>query len=145
MAKFIVFILSTVLTFIIAGVGALPTLLWGFSKENYLATFCILIVLQLFIGKLWNYFIDRRANIETEKIRVADELKKAVQHIGVTCAYCGTANLTNVLIGEDKNTYVCVACKETNSVQIAVSSARTTTPIMPKAELANIFKNIDKK
>ena len=144
MGKFVVILISSVLIFLVAAVGAVPALLWGLSWVNYLATFCILIALQLFLGKLWNYLVDRSIRLRMEKVQAANALAEAVQLLQVTCAYCGTTGLTKIYIGED-NKFNCDACKQENAITISTSTARVTKPIMPKADAAEIFKELDKK
>ena len=60
--KIIVVIYATVLMIIVSAIGALPSLFWGMTWKNYLATFFILIAVQMFLGRLWNYFIDNHFN-----------------------------------------------------------------------------------
>jgi len=144
MGKYIVILIAIGVVLLTAAIVSLPVLLIGLSASRYFSTFFILVALQLFLGKLWNYYVDRNTFLEMEKVNAANAMADAVQHLQVTCAYCKTINLVKILIGED-NTYECTACHETNSVAIETSSARTTNPIMPKAKLAAIFNNIDKK
>ena len=144
MGKYVILILSLVLMLIVSAIGAVPALCWGFSWGNYFAVFFILTALQLFLGRLWNYFVNRKERLQMEQVNAANALADAVQYLQVVCAYCGTTNLVKILIGEE-NKYDCEACSLTNSVQISTSSARITKPIMPKSELADIFKSIDDK
>jgi len=144
MGKYIVILMSIGVVVLTSLLASLPVLLFGLSVARYFATFFILVALQLFVGKLWNYYVDHKTNLEMEKVNATKAMADAVQHLQVTCAYCKTLNLAKILLGED-NTYECTACKEVNTVLIETSSARTTQPIMPKAELATIFNNIDKK
>jgi len=143
MGKYAVIFISLISILIISALGALSYgLFWGLTISNYIASFCIIAALQLFIGGLWNYRIDRYARLELKKINAATAMADAVQHIEIVCAYCGTTNLVKILVGEE-NTFNCDACKQANAVFITTSSARITQPIMPKEELATIFKNID--
>ena len=144
MGKIVIILISTILITLVAAIGALPVLLWGASLPNYLATFCILIALQLFLGKLWNYLVDRSIRLRMEKVVAANAMAEAVQLLQVVCAYCGTSNLAKIYIGED-NLFDCEACGQENAVQISTSTARVTKPIMPKADAAEIFKELDKK
>ena len=142
--KLIVILISITSMLIISSIGGLVGLFWGLSWGNYFGTFFGLIAIQLFIGKLWNYFIDKKTHTTIEKIKSDNIMAAAAQYVQLTCSYCGTTNSVKLYVGKN-NTYKCEGCKETNSVQIATSSARTTQPIMPKAELAEIFKGIDNK
>ena len=144
MGKSIIIVLSLVFALILSAVGALPSLFWGFSFGNYFATVSILFVAQLFIGRLWNYHVDSKEFVAMEKINSAKALADAVQHVSLSCAYCNTSNLAKIYVGKE-NIYKCGACNQINSVQLSTSSARVTEPIMPKAEVAEIFKNIDNK
>jgi len=142
MGKSVVIILSLIIATIISFIGALPSLLWGLSLVNYFSTASIIFAVQLFIGGAWNYYVDMKNLREQRKIDAANELVDSVQNIQICCAYCGAINTAAILVG-DNNTFECNTCKEINSVILSCSAARTTHPIMPKAELANIFKSID--
>ncbi len=144
MSKFVVVLINVAYVSLVSAVAALPSFFFGLSVVNYFSWFAVATAVQLFIGKLWNYFIDRRIRLRSSQVAAANALSEAVQKLKVTCAYCGTSNLANIYIGED-HVYECEACNETNSGQITTASARVTTPIMPKAELADIFKNLDTK
>jgi len=142
--KIVVIIYALIIVLIISAIGALPSLFWNASFSNYLVTFFILTALQLFIGNLWNYFVDQKNKLQFEQVTVANKLTDSIQYLKTICAYCGTSNLVKIFINEN-NTYVCEACKQKNSIQIQTSSARITKPIMPKAELAEIFNKLDNK
>jgi hypothetical protein len=144
MARFVVILISISMVLLISATGALPTLFWGMNLSNYAAWFFIIMAVQLFIGRLWNHRVDQFTRLKMEQINFNNERLNAAQHINISCAYCGTVNAVKLLLGTD-NRFTCSACEETNSVIIDTASARITEPIMPKAELANIFKNIDKK
>ena len=77
-----------------------------------------------------------------EKVDSANALAEAIQYLPTTCAYCGTANLTKIMLDRD-NSFNCEACGEKNAVIIESSTARITMPIMPKAEAAEIFNSLD--
>jgi transposase-like protein len=111
---------------------------------NYLATFSIITAVQMFLGGLWNYYVSSRERLKIREVQAAEALADAVQYVQLSCAYCKTGNLAKILIGED-NTFDCEACKETNSVLVETSCARTTSPIMPKLEAKEIFESIDNK
>lgn len=143
-AKLIVIAYATIITLLVSMVGALPSLFWGFSICNYLAWVFIITAVQLFIGKLWNYFIDRNHILEMEKIQTASLVADAIQYIQLACAYCGTNNMVKILLAEE-NSFKCEACEQINGVVVHTTCTRKTNPIMPKAEVAEIFKNIDKK
>jgi hypothetical protein len=142
MGKLLIVLGSLLIIGIVSTIGALPALFWGLSLSNYLAVFCILTVLQLVIGKLWNYSVDQKTFREMERVDSANAMAEAIQYLPTTCAYCGTANLTKILLDRD-NTFNCEGCDEKNSVIIHSSTARITMPIMPKQEAAEIFKSLD--
>lgn len=144
MGKFIVILLSLVYVVIVSALGALPSLIWGFKLYNYLAWVAILTAIQFAAGRLWNYFIDRRIDASVRQSAATEALANSIQYAELSCAYCGTRNVVRVLIDRE-NTFTCEACKEISSIQIGMSTARITQPIMPKAELASIFKGLDKK
>ena len=142
--KRIVVITSIVFMLIISAIGSLPVLFLGFNLANYLSVFAILIAVQLFIGGIWNYFIDKTVRLEMEKVDAANNLAYSVQHLKMDCAYCGTQNYVKILVGQE-NKFECEACKQKNSVVLSITTARITEPIMPKSELSEIFKGIDNK
>jgi len=142
MAKFIVVTISLGLILIVSMIGSLPVLLWGGTGSDYFATCCILIALQLFIGKIWNYFIDKRLDIHLEQAKASSLLAESLQYLSTNCAYCGTTNLVQIIVGKD-NTFECTACKQKNLIMIETSCARITTPVIPKADLNSIFSSID--
>lgn len=144
MSKIIVILINVGYVCMVSALVSLPSLFFGLSVTNYFSWFVVTAGIQLFLGKLWNYFVDRRVRLKIAQVNSANALAEAVQLLKVTCSYCGTANLAKIYIGED-NTYDCDACKQTNSVQISTTSARVTKPIMPKAELAGIFNDLDNK
>lgn len=144
MGKFIVILLSLVYVLVVSALAALPSLIWGFKLYNYVAWIAILSAIQLAAGRLWNYFIDRKIDAVIRKADAAEALANSIQHIELRCAYCETKNIVRIRI-DIENTFTCAACKETNSVQINLSTSRVTTPIMPKEEAASIFRDLDKK
>ena len=142
MAKFVIILVSILVILVISALGALPCLFWNMGIRNYLAWFFIITAAQLTIGKMWNYSVDRKIRLQMEKVNAAKTIANSFQYIEIRCAYCSTANMAKLLVGKE-NKFVCEACKETNAVILNTSSARITQPIMPKAEVAEIFKSLD--
>ena len=129
---------------LVSAVGALPVLLWRLDLHNYLTAFFILLCVQSFVGMLWNYIVDKLTQLRFEEALASQKLADSIQHIEINCSYCGANNLVRILLGK-QNTFLCSTCKENNSVHIDITCARITKPIMPKAELSEIFKNLDTK
>jgi|GEM_PF-5437580 len=142
MGKFIVGLISLVATAVISFIAAAPFLLFGLSWASYWSAFAVIFAIQLFLGGCWNYFVNTKNRAEQRRLKAADELADAVQNIEISCAYCHSNNMVPILVGHD-NRFICSTCKEKNAVMISCAAARTTDPIMPKAELAEIFRNLD--
>jgi len=144
LGKYATIIISCTLTIIISAMCALPILFWGCSLKKYAAVFCILVAVQLFIATLWNYFINNKLKLKEKEIIAIDQLTNAMQHVQVTCAYCGIMNYVEIYVGK-KNTYECTTCNQTNAVQIQISCSRTLTSKTQKEDITKIFKSIDDK
>jgi len=142
MSKLIVIGLSIVYSIIIAFFCALPSLLIQRSAVAYFSTFFVLLGLELFVGKLWNYWVDNKTTIEMGKIDATNALINASQSIIIECAYCRTKNTVKIYVGSD-NKYTCTGCKEINSVKLGLKSCRVTNPVMPKEQVSEIFKNLN--
>lgn len=142
MAKFFVILFSLVYVTVISGIGALPVLFWGLSLTNYLSVAAILFASQMFVGGLYNTFIGLKDRVARNKLEAAKAMAESVQQLSINCAYCGTTNNVPILVSQ-QNKFDCHACKQTNSVLLSWSATRTTNPIMPKAQAAEIFKSID--
>lgn len=142
MAKFIVVVVSLFYTIGISLIGGIPALLWGFTLYNYLSLVSIVLAVQLFVGTLYNSYISSKTRISNNKLESERLMAESIQNIEISCAYCGTKNSVPVIIGID-NKFECTTCRETNSVLLSCSAARTTNAVMPKREAADIFKSID--
>jgi len=143
MARFIIIILSLGYSLVIAACCALPSLLWKFSLTSYISYVGVIFGIELFLGKLWNYHSDNKVKASLSHSEATNNMANAVQHAELICEYCGTKNLARILVGTD-NSFTCSACEERNAIHLTLKVARTTQPIMPKKEAAEIFRQIDK-
>ena len=143
MARFVVIVLSLFYSLVIAACCALPSLLWNLSLISYLSCVGVIFGMELFLGKLWNYHSDNKVKASLAQSEATNNMATAVQHAELICEYCGTKNLARILVGID-NSFKCSACEGTNAIHLDLRVARTTQPIMPKQEAAEIFKQLDK-
>jgi hypothetical protein len=120
-----------------AVVGAGGYFLFG----SFWGTFVIAFGIQFILFAVINTFLQRKDQIEINKI-LTEQLNAISKFtIRLNCAYCKTPNTFPITLNEE-NRFKCESCNQVNAVKMQFFAAQITTPlnkvIMPVGENESI-------
>lgn len=113
---------------ITAGVSTI----FGFAGSSIIGAFWgwfwVSFLLQVLVFVGYNTFMinKNQAVAQQQEIDLLDKLAKF--SVRLSCAYCQQQNTTPIQLNQ-KNTFKCESCNQTNSVVMQFSAATLTTPI----------------
>ena len=121
----------------------------GFAGSAIIGTFWgwfwITFLLQIVIFSGWNSYLlqQQSQQLQESEIKLLEQLSKFT--ITMSCAYCQRPNDVPIQL-DQKNTFKCQACNQTNGVFMQFSSTTITTPIESlKLSVPDSNKTIDFK
>ena len=114
------------------GLTAAVSTIFGFAGSSIIGAFwgwfwiSFLVQFLLFVG--YNTFMINKSEAiaQQQEIDLLDKLSKF--SVRLSCAYCQQPNTTPIQLNQ-KNTFKCESCNQTNSVVMQFSAATLTTPI----------------
>ena len=117
--------ISVCITIVVSSIcGALGPFIAG----TFWSWFALSFLFQLICFYVANSFLVQRERVSEELIQLQALDKLANFMVPLSCAYCKQPN--NVLIQlNQKNTFKCESCNQTNGVFMQFSSTTLTTPI----------------
>jgi hypothetical protein len=95
---------------------------------NFLSWFSLSILIQVVCFFAINTFIAQRERISQEMIQLEALDKLANFTLQLSCAYCQQPNTTIVQLNQ-KNTFKCESCNQTNGVYMQFTATTLTTPV----------------
>jgi len=123
--EFIVLLLSL-------GVTSLISVIFGFAGATIIGTFwgwfwiSFLLQLLIFVG-LNSFLLQKQSTIQRQA--ELDELEALSKFtISLSCGYCKQANLVAIQLNQ-RNTFKCESCNQTNSVTMQFAAVPLTTPL----------------
>jgi hypothetical protein len=125
----------TILVSFIVGAGGY------FLFGSFWGTFVITFGIQFILFAVINTFLQRKDQIEVNKLltQQLDALSKFT--IKLTCAYCKQPNAVPITLNEE-NRFQCGSCNQVNAVKMQFFAAQITTPlnkvVMPVGENESI-------
>ena len=114
------------------GITAGVSTIFGFAGSSIIGAFWgwfwISFLLQVLIFVGYNTFMinKNQAIAQQQEIDLLDKLAKF--SVRLSCAYCQQQNTIPIQLNQ-KNTFKCESCNQTNSVVMQFSAATLTTPI----------------
>jgi hypothetical protein len=125
----------TILVSVIVGAGGY------FLFGSFWGTFVITFGIQFILFAVINTFLQRKDQIEVNKI-LTEQLNAISKFtIRLNCAYCKTPNTFPITLNEE-NRFKCESCNQVNAVKMQFFAAQITTPlnkvIMPVGENESI-------
>jgi hypothetical protein len=96
--------------------------------KNFWLIFLIVLAICWIIGQVSNMFFQQKATVEVEKLRLKLTEINNQQSAEVPCAYCKDRNLVPIRLNQ-RNTFSCKQCKQTNLIVFQFATAQITTPL----------------
>ncbi len=127
MKKFEIIILLASLT-VTAAVSAIIAAAGKSLFGTFQSWFWLSFVCQLIFFVAWNSYLiqkNKLIQIEEEKVQL-DAISKFTTNL--SCAYCGSKQIVPIFL-DQKNTFKCESCNQTNGVFMQFTATTLTTPI----------------
>ena len=98
------------------------------AKHWFLIPFLVSAAAFWIAGQISNMFFDYKTTVDLQKLRLKEIEMLNEQSIETSCSYCKDRNVVPIRLNE-RNTFSCKACKQTNLVIFQFATAQITTPL----------------
>ena len=119
-------------------------LITGFAFGKFIGVFIASLMVQFFVGYLWNNLLILKKQTADDDIYKAFIEQNTKQQVMLPCAYCGINNVVDININEE-NYFDCKQCNQRNVVLLEFSTARAGQEInntQIEKEVLNKIQNI---
>ena len=123
--EFLIIGISLLLTTVVSGlVGAGGYFITG----NFIGWFVVAFGVQFILFAVINTILQRKDQIEVNKIlnEQLEALSKA--SVQLACAYCKTTNLIPITLNQE-NRFKCESCNQVNGIKMQFFATQLTTPL----------------
>jgi hypothetical protein len=135
---FIVILLNLIIVCFLSTIAGVVSFLLG---HPFFVGFGLCFIAAWCHGWSWNVFSTKFNQAKYKEIALLERIEKQGGTIEIPCSYCNVLNHAQIRLNTE-NEFVCLNCNNKNKINIAFSTSRTNSPVLPDTALQEIFNKI---